>query len=85
MYIVIILGVVGLLHLFIAIIATKDLIEYPLFSTQKKYFWFSLIWLLPFIGSNLYHRSVGYDWNYNKSSSHSENGEGTDGGSGGDS
>ena len=80
MTILIILGFIGLFHIFLAFIATKDIIDYPLFTTRKKTYWLILIWLIPFIGSNLYHRNVGYDWNSDKSvSKYSHEGNDTNG------
>ena len=78
------LGVTWLIHAIFALIATKDLKDYPLFSNSKKIYWFFLIWLIPFLGSHLFFKNIGYDWNSNNSNDrHSSSGEGTDGGSGG--
>ena len=77
----------GLLALVPAVIfdflATSEVIEYPLFSLREKVLWFSLLWLLPYVGVLLVHRKLGLGWGSGKDTDGGDTINVIDGGHGG--
>ena len=67
----------------LSLLATSEVLEYPLFSTLEKVFWFLLLWLLPYAGVLVAHRRLGLGWGSGKDSGGGDTINVTDGGHGG--
>ena len=43
-------GVILIFHLPLAIVASREIIDYPLWQKSTKLAWLILVWLLPYLG-----------------------------------
>ncbi len=64
-----ILGFIAIIHIFVAILSTIELKDYPAQTFFKNILWFLIIWCFPFIGAVLFYKNIslssGSDQNKN--------------------
>ncbi len=57
-----ILGIIGIIHFFLALFTTIELWEFPLIKFIKKILWLVVIWLIPIIGVILFRNKYSIGW-----------------------
>ena len=66
-------GLLLIAHIFLAYFASKEIVDYPLFSYKKKIKWQLIVWLVPIIGTILTHKILGIGWASGKDSDGGDN------------
>lgn len=54
----IVIGVVMIFHLPLAFFASREILDYPMWSRSTKSMWLVLAWLLPYIGYKAVNRKL---------------------------
>jgi len=54
--------IVALLHLILAVLAMVELKFIPFYKSLSKYFWFIIIWLIPILGTLIFHSIAKFGW-----------------------
>ena len=58
----IVLGFVLVIHMIFAILSTVEIKDNPLYTISRKIIWLCVVWVLPFVGAIIFHKSSGLGW-----------------------
>ena len=56
------LMLVAIAHFFLAMLATSEVANYPLFNLKQKVIFQLILWLIPIAGTLFIHKKLGIGW-----------------------